>query len=121
MEILTPEVARYNLRVYRLLKGIKISISTDRNVDNEFISGYVRAFHILSCFMYYVDYNCTSVFMDLSNIIVMNRSVQISNLHKLMFFLIFFFYVSVMKNLIHCSYFDISKKYVLSMICTFSL
>jgi hypothetical protein len=26
--------------VYRLLKGVKISISMDRNVDNEFITGY---------------------------------------------------------------------------------
>jgi hypothetical protein len=35
------EVAKYILRrrrrVYRLLKGVKISISTDRNVDNELI------------------------------------------------------------------------------------
>jgi hypothetical protein len=27
-------------RVYRLLKGVKISISTDRNVNNEFVPGY---------------------------------------------------------------------------------
>jgi hypothetical protein len=26
--------------VYRLLKGVKISISTDRNVNDEFIPGY---------------------------------------------------------------------------------
>jgi hypothetical protein len=26
--------------VYKLLKGVKISISTDRNVNNEFIPGY---------------------------------------------------------------------------------
>ena len=29
-------------RVYRLLKGVKISISTDRNVDNEFIQVIVK-------------------------------------------------------------------------------
>jgi hypothetical protein len=28
--------------VYRLLKGVKISISTDRNVNNEFIPGYSK-------------------------------------------------------------------------------
>jgi hypothetical protein len=28
--------------VYRLFKGVKISISTDRNVNNEFIPGYSK-------------------------------------------------------------------------------
>ena len=46
MEILTPEVAKYILRrsrrVYRLMNGVKISISTDRNVNNEFIPGYSK-------------------------------------------------------------------------------
>jgi hypothetical protein len=43
-----PEVAKYmyilrhSRRMYRLLKGVKISISTDRNVDNEFIPGYSK-------------------------------------------------------------------------------
>jgi hypothetical protein len=32
--------------VYRLLKGVKISISTDRNVDNEFIPGYAKIIDI---------------------------------------------------------------------------
>jgi hypothetical protein len=40
------EVAKYTLRcnrrVYRLLKGVKISISTDRNVDNELIPVIVK-------------------------------------------------------------------------------
>jgi hypothetical protein len=44
--ILYPEVAKYILRrsrrVYRLPKGVKISISTDRNVNNEFIPGYSK-------------------------------------------------------------------------------
>jgi hypothetical protein len=33
--------------VYRLLKGVKISISTDMNVNNEFISGYGKKYDIL--------------------------------------------------------------------------
>ena len=37
VEILTP----WSSQVHRVLpKGVKISISTDRNVDNEFIPGY---------------------------------------------------------------------------------
>jgi hypothetical protein len=40
MEILTPFSSLYTLWRYRLLKGVKISISTDRNVNNEFIPGY---------------------------------------------------------------------------------
>jgi hypothetical protein len=51
MEILTPEVAKYILRrsrrVYRLMNGVKISISTDRNVNNEFIPGYSKQWDIL--------------------------------------------------------------------------
>ena len=38
---------RRNRRVYRLLKGVKISISTDRNVNNEFILGYDKKWDIL--------------------------------------------------------------------------
>jgi hypothetical protein len=49
-----PEVAKYTLRrswrVYRLLKGVKISISTDRNVDSEFIPGYSKKEDILDPF-----------------------------------------------------------------------
>jgi len=33
--------------VYRLLKGVEISISTDRNVTNEFIPGYGQKEDIL--------------------------------------------------------------------------
>ena len=47
MEILThPEVAkcilRCSRRMHRQLKGAKISIFTDRNVNNEFILGYSK-------------------------------------------------------------------------------
>jgi hypothetical protein len=34
--------------VYRLLKDVKISISTDMNVDNEFIPGYSKKSDILN-------------------------------------------------------------------------
>ena len=41
MEILTP----CSNQVHR--EGVKISISTDRNVDNEFIPGYSKTLDIL--------------------------------------------------------------------------
>jgi hypothetical protein len=38
---------RRSRRVYRLLKGVKVSISTDRNLDGEFIPGYRQQKEIL--------------------------------------------------------------------------
>ena len=38
---------RRSLRVYRLLKGVTISISTDRNINNEFIPSYSQKLVLL--------------------------------------------------------------------------